>query len=196
MIIELVDQSRLLILLAREDMATYGLSYDQLDWQDPHSRGVIRAILAVARRQTGFCAAGKRLLIEATPGGNGCLILVTLLEEEKRKQYRVKRPREAERTEVCRCACVYEFQNAEDMLSAIGRLYQDQKRSRPSRLLLSGQRYHLVLYGDVSAEEELLLAEYGRLKGRGAAAAAAASEHGRVLADGNAVETVGSCLCG
>ncbi len=37
MILELVDESRLLIILSPEDMEDYQLTFDSLDWQNGHS---------------------------------------------------------------------------------------------------------------------------------------------------------------
>ena len=42
MIIERVDETRLMIVLAREDMMQYDLSFSQLDWRDRHSRQAIK----------------------------------------------------------------------------------------------------------------------------------------------------------
>ena len=45
MILELVDESRLLIILSPEDMEDYQLTFDSLDWQNGHSRSVIKEFL-------------------------------------------------------------------------------------------------------------------------------------------------------
>ena len=55
MILELVDESRLLIILSPEDMEDYQLTFDSLDWQNGHSRSVIKEFLRMACRQKGFC---------------------------------------------------------------------------------------------------------------------------------------------
>ena len=92
MILELVDESRLLIILSPEDMEDYQLTFDSLDWQNGHSRSVIKEFLRMACRQKGFCPGDSRLLIEAVPDEEGCVLLVTMLPEEKakRKVYRIK----------------------------------------------------------------------------------------------------------
>lgn len=41
MILELVDESRLLIILSPEDMEDYQLTFDSLDWQNGHSLSLI-----------------------------------------------------------------------------------------------------------------------------------------------------------
>ena len=70
LLIERIGETRLLILLAREDMQLYNISYDDLDWRDDHSREAIRRILEQANDETGFCTRDRRLLIEAIPGKN------------------------------------------------------------------------------------------------------------------------------
>ena len=86
MILELVDESRLLIILSPEDMEDYQLTFDSLDWQNGHSRSVIKEFLRMACRQKGFCPGDSRLLIEAVPDEEGCVLLVTMLPEEKAKR--------------------------------------------------------------------------------------------------------------
>ena len=63
MIIERVDETRLMIVLAREDMMKYDLSFSTLDWRDFHSRKVIKQLLGLAREKTGFITQGKRMMI-------------------------------------------------------------------------------------------------------------------------------------
>ena len=48
-------------------MEDYQLTFDSLDWQNGHSRSVIKEFLRMACRQKGFCPGDSRLLIELCP---------------------------------------------------------------------------------------------------------------------------------
>ena len=58
MILELVDESRLLIILSPEDMEDYQLTFDSLDWQNgqnPFWRQAIRRNSLMTERECPFC---------------------------------------------------------------------------------------------------------------------------------------------
>lgn len=190
MFIERVDETRLMIVLAREDMLQYNLSFSQLDWCDRHSRKAIKELLELAQQQTGFTTKGKRMLIEAAPGGDGCLILVTLLlsgQGKDRKKYKIKQP----------CGVfVYEFETAEDLLSAVERLYATRHYPESAVLILFDGKYRLVLLskGGLPAAAEAILSEYGRLAGKGRAVQAAVMEHGKLLSQGDVIGEIGKSM--
>lgn len=177
-----------MIVLAKEDMQEYGLTFEELDWHDRQSRESMKQLLRLACAQTGFCIRGHRMMIEAAPGSGGCLILVTLLDAGKeRKTYRIKKP----------CGFyVYAFADVEDLLCAVERLYGEAQPTTGSRLVRVDRQYRLILRAPkgLSPAEQSLLGEYGQLVGRGKLAAAAAAEHGVILAAENAIARIGACL--
>ena len=163
MILELVDESRLLIILSPEDMEDYQLTFDSLDWQNGHSRSVIKELLRMACRQKGFCPGDSRLLIEAVPDEEGCVLLVTMLPEEKakRKVYRIKE------NQPSLTPFLFRFDQAENLLAAVDRVYRQfyhpQKAACSSRLYLLNRAYYLIMYGGkrLPCPVEILLTEYG-----------------------------------
>ena len=179
MILELVDESRLLIILSPEDMEDYQLTFDSLDWQNGHSRSVIKEFLRMACRQKGFCPGDSRLLIEAVPDEEGCVLLVTMLPEEKakRKVYRIKE------NQPSLTPFLFRFDQAENLLAA----------ACSSRLYLLNRAYYLIMYGGkrLPCPVEILLTEYGSYVGKGQQAAAQVLEHGKLLAGEDAITTVG-----
>lgn len=191
MTIELVNRSRLLITLPLADMELLGISFDQLSWSDFHSQKVIKELILLAENQTGFATNGHKMLIEALPEDGGCLLWITLLPEKGgngRKKFRIKGKSGP---------YVYQFASAEQLLSALSRLKTFGNRFIcPSSLVSCETGYRLLLYphGTLSPSVDAVLSEYGRLKGRGNLAAAAAAEHGRLLAEQNAIETVSRYL--
>lgn len=196
MILELVDETRLLIILSPEDMEDYQLTFDSLDWRDGHSRKVIKEFLQLACRQKGFCPGDSRLLIEAVPDEEGCVLLVTMLPEEKpkRKRYRIKENHPA------LTPFLFRFDQAENLLAAIDRVYRQFYRAKgaacSSRLYLLGGAYYLILYGGrrLPCPVEILLTEYGVYQGKGSQAAAQVLEHGKLLAGEDAISLLGPRL--
>lgn len=193
MILELVDESRLLIILSPEDMEDYQLTFDSLDWQNGHSRSVIKEFLRMACRQKGFCPGDSRLLIEAVPDEEGCVLLVTMLpaEKAKRRVYRIKE------NHPILTPFLFRFDQAENLLAAVDRVYRQfylpKKASCGSRLYLLNRAYYLIIYGGkkLPCPVEILLTEYGSYIGKGQQAAAQILEHGKLLAGEDAVTTIG-----
>lgn len=200
MIIELVDDTRLFILLAREDMQFYDITFEMLDWHDSHSRKIITKLLRIAHSQTGFSTRGKRLKIEAIPGGNSCMLLITLLSvlaQKQRKKYKIKGSPVA--LPPPSTPVIYKFEDVEALFAAVGRLYHlpcYKETITVSRLLLYKESYRLLLYarGALPSEIKVLLTEYGEYRGRSTGLAAYLSEHGTVLAQNSAVEEIGKVL--
>lgn len=185
--IELLDDRRLLIALAAEDMQTYGLSFEKLFWKDNKSRDAIKDLLEFAEQKTGFSVKGKRLKIETIPQSKGCVMLFTLItneDVEKRKIFKIKGTGEP---------FVYEFENAEDLLCAIERIFNKTKSIKDSRLLGYNRKYYLSIYTDtgLSPHASVLLSEYGRLKGNGHRLVSRIGECGTIIVPKNAIQVIG-----
>lgn len=190
MIIELIDETRLLISLDEEDMLTFDLTFERFFWKDKHSKDVITELLKLAKEKTGFSVEGHKLMIEAIPQGEGCMILFTLLpksEEGARKIYKIKNKGEL---------FVYVFDNADNMLSAVKRLFAIKNGLYDSQLLHYKNKYYLVIYTNrgLPPPVGILLSEYANLKGKERATLARILEYGTTVVDRNAVEKIGQHL--
>lgn len=190
MIIELIDETRLLISLDEEDMLTFDLTFERFFWKDRHSKEVITELLRLAKEKTGFSAEGHKLMIEAIPQGDGCMILFTLLPksgEGTRKKYRIKNKGEL---------FVYVFDSADNMLSAVKRLFSIKNGLYDSQLLQYRDKYYLVIYTNKGLPPPvgILLSEYANLKGKEKSTLARILEYGSTIVDRNAVEKIGKHL--
>lgn len=178
MLIEQVDETRLIILLSAKDLEDLGLTFAELDWQEAKCRAMMEALLQKAFEKTGFSAEGKRMLIEAAPGADGCVIVVTLMpQKETRKRYKRK-----EQPEVL----LYEFETAEALLAAAARFSAQKDVPQEGKLVEIEGRYYLALFAlnPLTRAARALLAEYAKPVGRGAAATAHMLEYGRLIAQG------------
>ena len=74
-----VSDSKLKIMLTREDMKKYEIDGEDIDYDDPRIRRSFWRILDEARVKCGFEAAGDKVLIQFYPSKDGSEIFVTKL---------------------------------------------------------------------------------------------------------------------
>ncbi len=180
-------EDKLQILLTTQDMVQLGITYEALDYINPHTRRVINQLLEAALAQTGFLPDGRRLLIQVFPwdDAGGCQFYFTLLPHQ-----------EAEAPAACQPQ-VFSFENSEHLIDSCCRLYrQCSHRVLQSSLYYMNNKYYLVLFlldGSQGAAEHLA-AEYGQKAGRGSLSLAVLQEHGRSLLASNAVDFLCRCF--
>ena len=181
---EVLENGCLKILLTEEDLYGFGLTFDNLDYDDNTTRDVLQMLLIAARNETGFDPAGG-VVVEALPVDGGCLLLVTPTGGHRR--IRMKR---------AVGPYVYEFDDADQLLglaSSISRYRRPEGgKTSPvagSSLYQFDGRYRLVLYPAAPMPRGVgnLLQEFARAAGEGDAAAAYTAEHGRPIAVGDAL---------
>lgn len=74
-----VNDSKLKIMMGREDMKEYEIDGDDIDYENPRIRRAFWRILDVAKEECGFESAGDKILIQYYPAKDGCEIFVTKL---------------------------------------------------------------------------------------------------------------------
>ncbi|MBO7304950.1 MAG: adaptor protein MecA [Clostridia bacterium] len=74
-----VSDSKLKIMMSREDMKKYEIDGDNIDYDDPKVRRSFWRILDAAREACGFEASGDKVLIQFYPSKEGSEIFVTKL---------------------------------------------------------------------------------------------------------------------
>lgn len=194
MILEKIDETRLLIALSDEDMKSLDISFKELDWTDDYSRKVIKKLLHRAKNETGFSTDENKLMIEAIPQLNGCFVLVTLLAQKShdnipRKFYKIKnnsRP------------FIFSFKNSENLICAVERLYNLQNKFIENKIIKYKNQYFFILYlnGFISSRLLAILSEYGVLIGKDLVTAAKINERGKIIAENNAINQLGQYLIG
>lgn len=190
MTIDKINDTRLIIALEDKDMQAFDLRFDQFLWSDSKSRHVIKELLLIAKEKTGFSANDKRLMIETLKRDNGCLILFTLLSEKSkktRKMFKIK---------IKNDPLIYKFPDTESLLCAIERITLSKKKIKESCVLEYKKSYYLVVAADegLSVNESAILSEYAKLTGNSSLAVAKLKEHGRVICEKSAIETIGGYL--
>ncbi len=76
----LVSESKLKVMMTKEDMEDYALDADCADYDTTEMRHALWSILDEAKRRTGFEAARDKLLVQLYPSKDGgCELFVTKL---------------------------------------------------------------------------------------------------------------------
>lgn len=190
MILDKIDEKRLLIALSSEDLKFLDISLNQLNWKFEFSSEVINNLLAMSKSEIGFFYSNKKLLIEAIPQPNGCFVLVTLLSnhlDSARKIYKIKsKPK----------PFVFFFKGPDPLFSLVERLYNGRFCFFDSSIIEIKNFYFLVLYikGSISSNLLAVISEYGRFTGKSAITVARLAEQGNVIIKNRAIEELGNYL--
>lgn len=137
MTIEMISNSKILIVLGGEDMRDFELEYDTMSLSDPHSRKILSRLLSLACTKTGISTEDKNMVVEALPYPDGCLILLTLEARRKPKIYKVKRKIPS--------LCVT-FDTAENLIRAVVNL-KDRENIPDNSLYYYDNKYYLIVKG-------------------------------------------------
>ncbi len=187
--VEHEEPGRLKIFLKKDDMRQLDITFDQMDYNDAKTRRVLWTILSDVGAASSFIVTGSKLLIEVFPASDsGCIIYFTLLKKEQEIHRRLKLKKQNLQP------AIFEFTNTEDLLSAFSMLYKDaRKRVERSNLYRFQDKYRLIVFLKQAHQVSTLamLNEYGKNIGQTSAQIAYTQEHGCLLAENNAVETVG-----
>lgn len=187
--IELLDEKRVLIDLCVEDMQMLSLEYKALSMQSPNNRKVIKNLVQIAKIKTGFQTdEGSVVFVEAMPYDGGCFILITLKENEiKGRRFRVlKKPYKK----------IFRFDNCENMLCAIEKLYLNNFKSYKSILMFYKDSYYLLIYSknNVKSSVNTIANEFSDHSSSNIIYISHIIEHGKVLSENNTIEIIGKAM--
>ncbi|MDQ5984125.1 MAG: Adapter protein MecA [Eubacteriales bacterium SKADARSKE-1] len=191
MILEKIDEKRLLIALSSKDMDLLDLTFKQLSWKNAYSRQVIKKILTRAETEIGFFVDNNQLMIEAIPQNSGCFVLVTLLSKKKlgRKIFKIKEEIKP---------YLFEFKSSEDLLCAIERLYNNHKIKLKNTVFEYDKTYYILINskGYISLDLQTIITEYGNLIGKDGVTTSKIVELGNLIAKDDAIDVIGKHLVG
>ncbi len=191
MVLEQIDEKRLLIALSSEDMDILDLTFTQLSWKNDYSRQVIKKILLRAETEIGFSVKNNQMMIEAIPQNNGCIVLVTLLAKKKseRKIFKVK-----EKTK----PYLLKFSSLENLFCAIERIFNINIKlpQIKSSVFEYKKIYYMLIYYKYSLPYNLqiILTEYCDKMTQKDIAIGQLIETGNIIVKNNAIETIGEKL--
>lgn len=151
MTVDKLNHNKLMITLCNEDMHDFKLDYTSLSLYDYHSRKILMRILNLACFKMGIDSKDKKMVVEALPFDNGCVILLTLVKREI-NTYKIKSPAQS----IC-----YLLGNCENFLETVRLLYlQNICCNKNSAYFFDGNYYIIFDYPAIPHKFKKILSEY------------------------------------
>lgn len=189
MTFELIDETRILIVLAEDDMDFLNLNYDTMSFKDPHSRKILKKLLTLAKTKTGIPSFDHRVIIDALPYNTGCLLVLTLApKNDKPRRYKIKKP--FFETAFC-------FEETEDMLCATEALYKNGYLLTGSCILSFKSKYYFIIGNqkEIPLKAKHILNEYSLKKTTDKKEIFRIKECGKLIAKKHPILNIGSAMC-
>lgn len=182
----LVTSEKLKISLSPQDLKELDITYAGIDYSDPATKQMFVALLERGKEETGFRPRNARLFIEVFPSEEGgCIVFFTCLRGSGHPPG------------ICGAlgpeAVVFAFFQVEELLSAACKVYHRYShRIYKSSLYRLENSYRLVVYplDYIDNLSILLLGEFGEKTGTGPVLAAFIEEHGKLLVQDTALDTL------
>jgi len=165
MTIDRLGEKTILVTLMRDDMQRYDLDFETAADGAGTRRGLTRLMIYVGE-ECGLDHRGKSYLIEALPGKDSCLLIISVRTNKPRRRYRIKR---VSGVDCCRFGCV------DDLLDWLSRPESDRLSYS---LYKERDCYYLLPEFPLTASERGILNEYGSVAPESPVAVARLREHG------------------
>ena len=177
---------RLKVSLSADDLEAFGMDYQNLDYNDGATREILLELLNKGRAEVGFLPKRAKLYIEIYPReGGGCVIYYTRLPGNQPHTGWPFLPGPS--------PIAFAFADAQTLLDGCAKAYGLYRhRIYKSSLYALGAQYRLIIY-PLDYNDNLsvnFLSEYGRLVGEGQVLASYIEEHGKLLRESTALETL------
>lgn len=184
MTVDKIQKNMILVTLCDEDMREFSLDYDALSFYDSHSRKILMRILQVACFKSGVEIKDKKMLVEALPTADGCILVLTV-EEKQRKKYKMQGKG--------KCNC-FDVGNSKNFLDVIYLLYKQNVCCNKNSAYEKDGKYYLIFdYPAVPKRFKRILHEYAVRCG-GNIFASSLRENAKEICKTNAITVIGRCL--
>ena len=195
----MINESKLKIMMTKEDLAEFDLCADELDYCNTETKRMLWDLLNRAKHTLGFDTDGYRVLVQLYPSRTGsCELFVTKVSsifcDEEDEDLFPEPPLPDDGKKVT-CAYAFGFEKLEDMLAACHRL-RETGYCRSSRAYIGDNRRYYLFLESVSQSAVsfpnpyAFVLEYGTAENH-EATAELLCEHGNVICTDNAVEQLG-----
>lgn len=189
----LISDSKLKIMLTRDDMQQYAIDCDTVDYDNTETRRVLWSILDEAKHRTGFDAAAERVFIQLYPSKEGgCEMYVTKLGFDESRASRALLPGGPSKRGVLRSRIgAYRFAALDDLLTVCRRLHTLPTPPPGSVWHDDRGEWHLILDETETPSLALtFLPEFGEPEDAGRLSIGIA-ERGTCICRGNAADVLG-----
>lgn len=156
----LINDSKLKIILDKQELSEWDISADELDYANPAARQVFEGLLGYAKKELGFDTTGYKVLIQLFPSKDGgCELFVTKLGQSARSD-RIERENDKRQTE----RRAYSFDKLSHLLSACKRLSYAGYTGESSVWYDGEGRWFLMLSFDCPSDTLSFISEYGEVE--------------------------------
>ena len=170
MTIDRLSEGMILVTLMQEDMRRYSLDFDSAADGEDTRRGLTRLMLRVGE-ECGLDHRDKCYLIEALPGRESCLLIISVRSGKARRRWRIKREN---RVDCCR------FLSPDDLLDWLCR---PESGHMSYALYGAFGSYYLLPEYPLTENERCLLNEFCAVSKESPIAVARIRENGRLLSE-------------
>ncbi|MDD5923969.1 MAG: adaptor protein MecA [Clostridia bacterium] len=175
MLIEKIDESKLLISLGKYDIEKLELNEEKMTLSNPEFKETLKAILSVAMLEADIKPSGKRVKIEAMPYDKGCFIIVSFLNRRS-KRYTVRKKKNF----------IYRFDDFEDIITLAQSFSKSDIKIGANSVFECDGVYYLFVE-DCSQETEKIIELFSEKYYPDSITNARFSEYGNVIAKNNAL---------
>ena len=148
MTIDLLGENTILVTLSQEDLQRYHLDFSGSD--DDGNRKGLTGLMYRVGEECNLDHRDKSYLIEALPGKENCLLIISVRAAKSRRKYRIKRGGSVE------CCC---FLSADDLLDWLNR---PDSAEMSYALYQKDSRYYLLTDYPWTPRQRHILSEYGK----------------------------------
>ena len=181
------QDNKIVVELTNADMTELDITYEEMDYGNIETRRVIWTILDRARHTLcrDIDPSGKMLIESVPTPEGGCVLYITVLESQTRTfGCRGYLHVHKERT-----SFTYAFSSIGDLTACAARLRENVPSACKSSLFLLDGQYRLSVKSELPPRRvRTLLAEYGTPCADGELPDAFLREHGKLLAENDAIE--------
>lgn len=182
--IEKLEGNKIRVTLFAEDLDDYHVNVKMLRPDSPQLHTFLFEIMERVKHETGFNPYSGQIVVEATPSGDGIVLVVTKISEEKTAGMKIKAGAKVRAVKKAPPEKqIYAFAQFEDACTALMHVHAD---------ILEKSSFYAVegyFYLVCAVKNAGVLAEFANLAGKGTITEAFLQEHGtRIAAGGDLVE--------
>ena len=206
----MINESKLKVMLSREDLQSFDITAEDLDYSNTETKRMFWDILNQAKHDTGFDTDGQKVLVQLYPSREGgCEIFVTKIgvfcsaaeETSQSKPETLSSSKTAVQTKPQKKALAsrnrkgaYSFEKLDYLIGVCRRLHKIGYAGESSAYICDNDKCYLILSdieaaGFIQLNEFSFISEYGTPENLDMLKLYI-SEHGKAICERNAVETL------
>lgn len=188
--LELIDKTTVKVTLTKIDMAVFGVTYENMDYNQLHTKKLFNNIQTKIKQELNINFFDKKLLIEAFPFEKyGCILYISSAENSKQN---IKQQTNTN-SSTFNTPLIFEFDDIETLFSLCKILNGAYSHIiLKSSLYYMHEKYKLLIYTYFKLDNKITIIceEFGTYSGKGPCTESLIKEHGKLISETNAIEII------